>query len=308
MTYSWRQLTYLLGMAVILWPAATMAANEISTQFTNRGGISNTRHNLTQSTMQNSGGAVMNPYRNDYRQVCVYCHTPHGANTAAAAPLWNRLLPAASSFVKYSSASLTSSVAEPGAASLACLSCHDGQTSIDSILNMPGSGGYSASPNNAFLNTWSGGTKGLNHSRLGDELLQGSSSSGFTKCLTCHQPDALGGDAGATDFSVFVIGKRLDNDHPIGVTFPGGSPATTGFQSGYASQTQPNGKVITYYDADTNGRLSKQDPRFYDNKVECASCHDPHGVPSAGPNSEIFPTFLRVDVAGSSICLTCHAK
>ena len=32
----------------------------------------------------------MDTQRNNYGEVCVYCHTPHGANRTLAAPLWNR--------------------------------------------------------------------------------------------------------------------------------------------------------------------------------------------------------------------------
>jgi hypothetical protein len=31
-------------------------------------------------------------------------------------------------------------------------------------------------------------------------------------------------------------------------------------------------------------------------------------VPSGGPGSTHFPTFLRADTAASGLCLTCHVK
>ena len=36
-------------------------------------------------------------------EVCVYCHTPHGADTSAVVPLWNRTLPSPASFTTYDS-------------------------------------------------------------------------------------------------------------------------------------------------------------------------------------------------------------
>lgn len=58
--------------------------------------------------------------------------------------------------------------------------------------------------------------------------------------------------------------------------------------------------------------MDKGDIRMYgvgtDSRVECASCHDPHGVPSAGPGSTFNPTFLRKPNIGSTVCLTCHTK
>jgi len=113
--------------------------------------------------------------------------------------------------------------------------------------------------------------------------------------------------SGAADFTAAVIGQNLRDDHPIGVRFPGGTPATTGFNSGTLSTGN-----VTYFDRDSNARLSKADPRFYDTgngpEVECASCHDPHGVPSAAAGSTFNPTFLRVANTGSGLCLVCHAK
>ena len=55
------------------------------------GSIANTRHNLTQSYLADRAG-IMNIARNDYGEVCVYCHTPHGASTQTTAPLWNRTM------------------------------------------------------------------------------------------------------------------------------------------------------------------------------------------------------------------------
>ena len=65
-------------------------------------------------------------------------------------------------------------------------------------------------------------------------------------------------------------------------------------------------------DNDGNGFPDNRELRLYDTgegfEVECASCHDPHGVPSGAPGSTFNPTFLRVPNAGSAVCLTCHAK
>ena len=43
-------------------------------------------------------------------------------------------------------------------------------------------------------------------------------------------------------------------------------------------------------------------------EVECASCHDPHGVPSDGAGSTFNPAFLRVANSESNLCLSCHVK
>ena len=79
-------------------------------------------------------------------EVCVFCHTPHGADTGASAPLWNKTLPT-STYQRYSSfgtATLDGAEAPVGSVSLACLSCHDGSQAMDVVINKPGSGGYNA--------------------------------------------------------------------------------------------------------------------------------------------------------------------
>ncbi|TNF32010.1 MAG: cytochrome C [Deltaproteobacteria bacterium] len=66
-------------------------------------------------------------------EICLPCHTPHNANQAVTqAPLWNHEVTTAS-FTVYSSPTLQAQVAQPGASSKLCLSCHDGTVAIDSF-------------------------------------------------------------------------------------------------------------------------------------------------------------------------------
>ncbi|MDP2369627.1 cytochrome c3 family protein [Rhodoferax sp.] len=304
------RIPWLVLGAVLVMPLA-LAGPDRPTEFTNQGGITNTRHNMTQRSATgtdllagapNSGGAgIMDSSRNNYGEVCVYCHTPHGANTNAAAPLWNRTLPTSTVYQTYNTlntSSLTQTVSQPGAASLPCLSCHDGQQAVDAIINMPGSGRYKAVPDTAFLNTWpspSGSHDGLNN----------------VGCLACHNPSAPGFAVTAGDFTIFAIGTDLRNDHPVGVNYPTASGASTDWKAPSGSVTRGS-VVTTFFDENSNSRMDKGDIRLYgtgsDSRVECASCHDPHGVPSGGAGSTFLPTFLRKTNTGSAVCLTCHNK
>lgn len=275
------------------------AAGDVTSKFSNNSTIANTRHNLTQQ--QSSGGpnsAFMDFVRNNYGQVCVYCHTPHGANTTIAAPLWNRTVKA-TTYTLYNQTSLSQTVTQPGPNSLTCLSCHDGQVAVDSIVNMPGSGKYDVGQETNMNGAWltanwtnkSGITPGANaHNKLEEG----------TGCLSCHSDP---GASGATDFRAFAIGTDLTNDHPIGVKLPTGGD--------WNVPDKIDGSV-SYFDTNGDNRLSKGDIRFYDSgsgpEVECASCHDPHGVASGSAGSNFNPTFLRVSNDGSAVCLTCHAK
>lgn len=276
------------------------AAGDLPTKFTNMGSIGNSRHNLTQQQLSGGGpnAPTMDFSRNNYAEVCVYCHTPHGANTTVTLPLWNRTMKATTytTYNQLGTSSLTQTVSQPGATSLACLSCHDGQTAVDSIVNMPGSGRYSAAQmtteNTAFLDAWPGTQATGSHSGLSDP-----------GCVSCHKPAV----PGATDFTVFALGTDLRNDHPVGITFPSTSGPGTDFRA-------PSGTKGTtrYFDDNANGKMDSADVRLYDTggvvQVECASCHDPHGVPSGAPGSVFKPTFLRVANTSSALCLTCHSK
>ncbi len=295
--------TSTLGMLLLaVYGGACFGDGDLPTRFSNAGGIINTRHNLTQSTI-GSGAVNMNPYRNDYDQVCVYCHTPHGASGQVAAPLRNRTATTTgyTTYDALGTSTLSSTVTTPGVNSLTCLSCHDGTLGIDSIINMPGSGRYSTAQetvqNNASLDTWTnaGGPDatvhiGLNAATPGDG------------CLACHSPGAGVVGAGATDFTVFALGTDLRDDHPVGINLPATRLGVDFFN--------PTGTSagIRFYDG--NGRADPGEVRFYDSgegpEVECASCDDPHGVSHAGHGGTINPTFLRVSNNGSALCLTCH--
>ena len=115
----------------------------------------------------------------------------------------------------------------------------------------------------------------------------------------------------ATGAGVFMLGTDLSNDHPIGMNYAGctsGGNVTTlagACDADFHPATQGsngNGVAKFYVGADP---VMKNNMRLYGTvataaTVECASCHDPH--------SDVNPTFLRRDNAGSAVCLTCHNK
>ncbi len=219
------------------------------------GGIVNTRHNLTMS--YNQAGNIMNSFRNNYYQVCVYCHTPHGANSTVGAPLWNRtVLPkdyklyTQSTSVKYNASGLDLNYSQPGPNSLTCLSCHDGATAIDSIINMPTQlagafrAGYSKAQetkvNPDFLDQWSGNKinqdpefAGLNeaaspadtntgnegHMGFNSKFVSGSAGT-QGECITCHNPQGTG-PFNAPDFRIFSIGDNFGSASSVAVNKDG---------------------------------------------------------------------------------------
>ncbi len=295
-----------LSASLLLAALPVRADVDLPSKFSNIGSVGNTRHNLTQRQASGGGpaGVTMDAYRNDYLEVCVYCHTPHGANRTVAAPLWNRTMKTTTyqTYDLLNTTSLTQTVTQPGINSLTCLSCHDGQTAVDSIINMPGSGRYLATQetteNTAFLNSW-------NNSRGPDATVHARLSG--AECLACHSSGAGIVGAGATDFTAFAIGTDLRNDHPVGIRYPSTAGAGSDFKDPPRKEA-----LLAYFDNNGNSRADPNEIRLYNSgdgyEVECASCHDPHGVPSAGAGSVFNPTFLRVTNAGSAVCLTCHSK
>ena len=277
------------------WRAASKAPNHTS--------VANTGHNLTQR--YSDFEAFMDSYRNDYNAVCVYCHTPHSANKQMGGiALWNRTKPSGPYDLYSTATTLGTAITTPGANSLTCLSCHDGTVAIDSVINMPGSGGYDqnqeTSVSTDFLDSWSGPGPTGNHS-----VMYGSTTS---DCNRCHGTPPMFPSMGMADFTAFYMGTDLRNDHPIGIEYP------TIFGVGVDFRV-PTGTLtgkMSFFDLNVNGSADPNEIRMYQTgegyEVECATCHDPHGVPSAGPGSEFIPSFLRVSNAQSALCLTCHNK
>jgi hypothetical protein len=263
-------------------------------------GITNTKHNLT------STGAGPNK-QSTTDQICVFCHTPHGSDTSAPVPLWNKKLNAGGSYQTYdqlNTSTLNGAVLTVGSVSLACLSCHDGTQAMDNIINAPGSGGYSVTGGGAggIGMTWNAGSKTLGPGPIP------------------------------------MLGTDLRDDHPIGIEYCGGGltgagPAVSGnckngdFIGATATTTSDgrsalvktasiNSNQVFWVDVDGNTGRGKGDLQLYTRdfsskegssagpSVECGSCHDPH-VESKGTDNIMF---MRVTTAGSRICLSCHVK
>ncbi len=335
-----------LGMLILTggafadgWDPKSNANSKPRDPIANTGGVGDTRHNMTMNYLRYGGsndvGADMDEYRNDYGAVCVYCHTPHGANTQIDAPLWNRTVAPDSVYEPYDRpTTLMRPMSVPGPTSLTCLSCHDGTIAIDSVLNMPGSGrnpmnnsqnaSRAAASNMDFLNQWAIAYPGTGasgkHATLGPDL--GNSEISDT-CAGCHNNSIFELES----FRAFMIGTDLRNDHPVGVLYPDAAGVEAGFFN------EPNVKLpgnMAFFDTNGNNRADLDEVRLYDSgegyEVECASCHDPHGVPSGGSdtNTRFSPSFLRINNGigdeshdgninivsngPSALCLTCHTK
>ncbi len=83
--------------------------------------VAGTPHNMSVS----GPGSVR---ASDETRVCVFCHTPHGAD--GEAPLWNRYETTTTFSLYPSGGSMQSTPSQPNGSSRVCLSCHDGMTAI----------------------------------------------------------------------------------------------------------------------------------------------------------------------------------
>jgi len=94
--------------------------------------IAGSLHDLSSTNTDPAAGLTL-------KNICLYCHAPHNA-VPGAAPLWNRV-DSTETFIMYTSAnSVTLDMDVAGAPdpfSAACLSCHDGITALDSMVNTP---------------------------------------------------------------------------------------------------------------------------------------------------------------------------
>jgi len=251
-------------------------------------GIANTRHNL------GSGGTGTNTF-SATGEICVFCHTPHGADVTANPPLWNRILPDPATFTTYDSlgtSTLDGEVLTVGSVSIACLSCHDGTQAMNVMINAPGSGNFNPTTGFTLAGTWTG---------------------------PASTATPVGSLNYGTPNNIVNLGKDLTNDHPIGVEYGGGGcGAIAGVTcSPVAGNTaDPDFKdalrtVATvdqwFVDVDADTIRDKTDMILYTRaftsntgpSVECGSCHDPHNETGL---------FLRLDNTASAVCLACHIK
>lgn len=318
--------------SLVLVSSSSFAARPMSS-------IANSWHNLgaqNEWTVTPSGNPIAN-HTNATAEICVFCHTPHGGDNTAAVPIWNRKLNDPTAYKRYSSlgsSTFDATEAPVGSVTIACLSCHDGGQAIDSVINAPGSGGYSNPASYGYgsmpdLCTMVGG--------IGCAPFTGGDTDGSGRLSTSV---------------VQNLGTDLSNDHPVSMQYGGGGIiGAAGVKSGSlkdpdftgGAKANPAGYTLNamaapdtapfdtlfwierYGDSLNDGGRDRTDVILYTRTdlgavepfVECGSCHDPHNVDN--------PTFLRVSNGipstlaaefpnanavdrPSGLCLTCHVK
>lgn len=298
------------------------------------GGIGSSRHNL------GAFGRVITTDKTT--EICIFCHTPHHSNsTGNVSPLWNRAV--GSGYVAYGTTVGGTNISngDIGGATLACLSCHDGVTTFDNIVNAPGKGGVIPGGSDRG---WTFNMPQIGSSNKYDHF---DPSANYGWCILCH-PE---GGAGNAIISSMVLGKDLTNDHPVSVPYNAGSVASlrptsqvisainlTGDlveSSAHAAEwtnLQQNRWAVGGFISDTASIQDLLRPNSPTGKVECSSCHDPHfrnlswdevedtwwvlatalptkGWCTSGEDCSDGLFLRRVGGnTGSGVCRTCHEK
>ncbi len=178
-------------------------------------GIKGSKHDLSTTNFYG-------PMGGSTTQVCIFCHTPHNANTGLT-PMWNRVISDTTVFTLYDGTN-----ALPNNPTLVCLSCHDGVSGLGdtsaispsathNILNSPGSGHSSGNVTpNCYSCHFSGNTYPDKEWRIGPNLMDDHPVSvsytaaktfnpnefrdapinglklvdGNVECVSCHDPHA----------------------------------------------------------------------------------------------------------------------
>ncbi|MEW6109621.1 MAG: cytochrome c3 family protein [Nitrospirota bacterium] len=209
----------------------------------------------------------------DEDEICIFCHTPHNAivqdSSGNRLPLWNRSISRnESGFTVYSSSTLNATVGQPSGVSLLCMSCHDGVTAINSLINFGQTNPITMNGFDQIGDVWNPSFPRFPGANIG----------GATPNAYAYAP------YGGTDSTT----KRLDDDHPVSFVFDVSLVAADG-----GLQLPAAGDPLKLY----NSKLECS---------TCHDPHK-EGNPAIQGANHTFP-FLRKTNNASALCSTCHLK
>lgn len=243
-----------MALLLVFW--ATMRLGVAPVEAARVSDVRNTKHNFSANsssytvtgTIPGSDQTARNVVATSETQVCVFCHTPHGA-TNTQGPLWNRKVAGqgyTQNYIMYDSSTLDAkqvqgALNQPGGSSKLCLSCHDGTVAIGNVNVLNGTEYSSTAQTTSNIAT---NTAFMPTGTTGGEF------GGFTRKL----------------------GTDLGNDHPISVSYN----ATLAGRDG--ELRTPTGDPVGPRSKGVKPKLplEKTGPAGNEDQIQCAACHDPH--------------------------------
>lgn len=272
--------------------------------------IRNTKHNLSASSSNTVRAVAVD-------ELCVFCHTPHGAEKAPDAPLWNHKLSSAT-YTPYTSSSMAATgLGQPGGSSKLCLSCHDGTVAIGdvNVLNGANTTAPIATQGTNADGTMPGGPYGEQSGytrRLGTDLTNDHPIS-----FTYNDSVAIADSELYSPSSTSYISNRVPGNRRPLVPLEDGQLQCTSCHDPHIRDTvDSNIKFLRL------NRLQKTDPLggSFDpaNDILCLACHNKAGWPNSAhayslvANETYTATAAAIREFSANMpvwqgaCLNCH--
>ena len=251
-------------------------------------GIRNSAHDLSSTSSATLKSASNN-------QVCIYCHTPHHAQSTGL--LWNHTSTLATSWswgTDLDGNALTKTTAGTTlpaslrSASKRCLGCHDGTVAIGDVSNA----------GNGFTGIIAGLSNIAGETDASGKLINAGYLVGSGGNMGGNHPISIP-YAGQTAYNgidsavpASMVGPAVQGGYYDVVT--AACTSATGVCTSAPLSDGRDGSAVNLIPATTGGTTNVG--------VECTSCHEPH-------NRTGFPAFTVADVSNASgLCRSCHNK
>ena len=266
------------------------------------------KHNLSVS----SPGSV---HANTETEVCIFCHTPHGAS-ATDGPLWNHQL-SSTPYKPFTSPTLEALkivIGQPNGSSRLCLSCHDGTIALGSVSSR--AGGIAMNTASLPLHTdltadhpvsFVYNSKLANDASaypaaggLVDPGIPGAlppevvlDNAGQMQCTTCHDPHN-------NQYGSFLVMNNNDPANPSALCVACHQlPGWTGSAHAISGKLLPVALANQLASKKTGVQGKAMVSSASVSHTACASCHVPH---AAGAK----PALMRFSNPEKN-CVDCHA-